>query len=326
MGANDQGVCAGYTSVCTKLSGTESKVLTPSDLTRLILERSSSAKSGVDIVTSLIDQYGQGGTLEAQNPLPYCGAFLLTDRNEVWVVECAGKFWVAKQITEGAYGISSCLSISTEYNLTSSNLQEESVARGHWSQEKGPVDFTLAFGEEFPTNLGCVDPVTRRRTGCDLLNNSVDQGSFSVMKMFNILRNKTSGINMNGHLVTTGSHVSVLSSAGLPDCHWFTATPDPSLSVFKPFLFSDNVDIGDTTQSLCNTVKRHILYKYHEKAREFMSSGTQEGKDLVQFMRNLEERCVSEMDQFCQKFSPENMSDIEELFKDMCESEVKFYL
>ncbi|XP_062587822.1 secernin-2-like [Saccostrea cucullata] len=210
------------------------------------VHRFCSAKNGVDFVTLLINQYGQGGTLDAQNPLPYCGAFLVTDRTEAWVVEWTGKFWVSKQITEGAYSISSCMSISKEYDLASSKLQEQSVALGYWSKEKCPVYFSLAFGAEFPTCLGCVD---------------------------------------------------LIHSAGQD-----TATPDQSLSVFTPFLFSDNVDIGDTTQSLSNNDRRHILYKYHEKAWKFMSSGTQKGEDLVHFMRNVEERCVSEMDQFCQKF------------------------
>jgi secernin len=143
--------------------------------------------------------------------------------------------------------------------------------------------------------------------------------------MFDILRNKESGIIMDSHLITTGSHVSVLSSDGLPDCHWMTGTPDPSLSVFKPFIFSEHVDIGDITYSSSDN-NRHLLYKYHEKARDLMSGGSKKGMALVQLMRNLEENCVLEMDEFCQKFSPEYMSDVEELFKDICESEVKFYL
>jgi secernin len=49
-------------------------------------------------VTSLIDQYGQGGRFEADSSVHYCGAFLIADKMEAWVVECAGKFWVAKQI------------------------------------------------------------------------------------------------------------------------------------------------------------------------------------------------------------------------------------
>ncbi|XP_048755431.2 secernin-1-like [Ostrea edulis] len=143
------------------------------------------------------------------------------------------------------------------------------------------------------------------------------------MNMFDILRNK--GINMNSQLITTGSHMSVLSFVGLPDCHWMTGTPDPRLSVFKPFIFSDSAHIGDITYSLSSDNKRHVLFKYHEKARNLMSGECHSGTELLQLMRNLEETCVTEMEEFCQKFSPENMSDVEELFKDICESEVKFY-
>ena len=71
---------------------------------RLILERSDSAKMGVEIVTSLIDQYGQGGRFETDSSEHYCGAFLIADKTEAWVVECAGKFWIAKQI-KGNYMI-----------------------------------------------------------------------------------------------------------------------------------------------------------------------------------------------------------------------------
>ncbi|XP_056007583.1 secernin-3-like isoform X2 [Ostrea edulis] len=324
MGANDQGVCAGYTTVCTKVSATGNNAPTPADLTRLILERSESAKNGVEITTSLIDQYGQGGKFETDVSVNHCGSFLIADKFEAWVVECAGMFWVAKQIKDGTYNISSCLSISTDYDMASSDLQDNSVTSGHWSADKGPVNFMVAFGVEFPSSLSAPDPIVRRRTGCDLLNNSADQDSFSVMNMFEILRNK--GINMNSQLITTGSQVSVLSSVGLPDCHWMTGTPDPRLSVFKPFIFSDNADIGDITYSLSSDNKRHVLFKYHEKARDLMSGGSQSGAALLQLMRNLEGTCVSEMEEFCQKFSPENMSDVEELFKDICESEVKFYL
>lgn len=324
MGANDQGVCAGYTSVFTKLSSLEGNMLTPSDLTRLILERSGSAKSAVLTVTSLIDQNGQGGRFGVDNPRPYCGVFLIADRDEAWVVECAGKSWVAKQITEGTCAISNCLSISTDYTMTSSNLQEQSVTSGHWSSEKGPVDFAVAFGDDPPTEIGCTNPTERRSTGSDLLKNIANHGSFSTKDMFEILRKMA--IEDSRLLQTTGSHVTILSSAGLPDSHWFTGTPCPSLSVFKPFMFSDNVDIGDYTRSLSKDDKRHVLYKYHEKARELMASGSPKGEALSQLMRSLEGKCVVEMDEFCQQFSVENISDVDELFKDICESEIKFYL
>lgn len=46
--------------------------------------------------------------------------------------------------------------------------------------------------------------------------------------MMDILRDKDSGINMEGMFMTTGSMVSVIPrDPSLPGVHYFTATPDP---------------------------------------------------------------------------------------------------
>lgn len=46
--------------------------------------------------------------------------------------------------------------------------------------------------------------------------------------MMDILRDKESGINMEGMFMTTGSMVSVVpTDLALPGVHFFTATPDP---------------------------------------------------------------------------------------------------
>lgn len=46
--------------------------------------------------------------------------------------------------------------------------------------------------------------------------------------MMDILRDKDSGINMEGMFMTTGSMVSVIPrDYSLPGVHYFTATPDP---------------------------------------------------------------------------------------------------
>lgn len=42
-------------------------------------------------------------------------------------------------------------------------------------------------------------------------------------------------------------------------------------------------------------------------------------------MRSLEGKCVVEMDEFCQQFFVENILDVDEFFKDICEFEIKFY-
>lgn len=46
--------------------------------------------------------------------------------------------------------------------------------------------------------------------------------------MMEILRDKESGINMEGMFMTTGSMVSVVPiDSTLPGVHYFTGTPDP---------------------------------------------------------------------------------------------------
>jgi secernin len=46
--------------------------------------------------------------------------------------------------------------------------------------------------------------------------------------MMEILRDKPSGINMEGEFLTTASMVSILpQDSSLPCIHFFTGTPDP---------------------------------------------------------------------------------------------------
>lgn len=54
------------------------------------------------------------------------------------------------------------------------------------------------------------------------------EGRITAETMMDILRDKDSGINMEGMFMTTGSMVSVIpTNPDLPAVHFFTATPDP---------------------------------------------------------------------------------------------------
>ena len=57
-----------------------------------------------------------------------------------------------------------------------------------------------------------------------------------------ILWQETRGINTEGEFLTTESMVSILPQDSNPPCsHFFTWTPDPEKSVFKPFIFVPNI-------------------------------------------------------------------------------------
>jgi len=83
----------------------------------------------------------------------------------------------------------------------------------------------------------------------------ITTGQFSACDMFTILRDEESGICMtDGSFLSTGSQVSVLtppssSACPTPSCHWFTATPNPLTSIYKPFIFAPGGSIGSATVS-----------------------------------------------------------------------------
>lgn len=63
------------------------------------LERSKTAKEAVEIITDLLERYGQGGNCaEDTADLSYHNSFLIVDTTEAWVLETADKVWVAEQI------------------------------------------------------------------------------------------------------------------------------------------------------------------------------------------------------------------------------------
>ncbi|MBP2664203.1 MAG: secernin-3 [Firmicutes bacterium] len=67
------------------------KGLHDNDVVRLVLERAKTAREGVDVVTNLVEKYGQ-----AWNGI----MFEIGDPNELWIVEVTGHRWVAKRYVD----------------------------------------------------------------------------------------------------------------------------------------------------------------------------------------------------------------------------------
>ena len=62
------------------------------DLVRLVLERAKTSREAVDICSSLLEQFGQGGGC-AEDDRGWCyeNSFLFADQKEAWVFETSGK-------------------------------------------------------------------------------------------------------------------------------------------------------------------------------------------------------------------------------------------
>ncbi|PNI19400.1 SCRN2 isoform 9 [Pan troglodytes] len=303
MGANEHGVCIGNEAVWTKEPVGEGEALLGMDLLRLALERSSSAQEALHVITGLLEHYGQGGgCLEDAAPFSYHSTFLLADRTEAWVLETAGRLWAAQRIQEGARNISNQLSIGTDISAQHPELRTHAQAKGWWDGQ-GAFDFAQIFSlTQQPVRMEAAK--ARFQAGRELLRQW--QGGITAEVMMGILRDKESGICMDsGGFRTTASMVSVLPQDPTQPCvHFLTATPDPSRSVFKPFIFG--VGVAQAPQVLSPTFgaqdpvrtlprfqtqvdRRHTLYRGHQAALGLMERDQDRGQQLQQKQRDLEQ-------------------------------------
>ena len=66
---------------------------------RLGLERGSTAKESLDVITSLLGLHGQGGACLEGKEWSYHNSFLIVDSTEGWVLETCGPHWAAQRVT-----------------------------------------------------------------------------------------------------------------------------------------------------------------------------------------------------------------------------------
>jgi hypothetical protein len=103
-GVNEAGVAIGNEAIYTTLDPRPAPLgLTGMDLVRLGLERADTAASAVEVMTELLERYGQGGSGHdpaiVPNGRPYFSSFLIADPREAWVLETSGQQWAAEHVT-----------------------------------------------------------------------------------------------------------------------------------------------------------------------------------------------------------------------------------
>jgi len=91
------------------------------DLVRLAAQRAMSADAAVDLITSLLERWGQGGSGEQHADEPYWSSFLVVDPAGGWVVETSGRRWVARPVDSHA-AISNRLSLGTDWTRSSRDI------------------------------------------------------------------------------------------------------------------------------------------------------------------------------------------------------------
>lgn len=303
MGANECGVAIGNEAVFTREPYDETPGLLGMDMIRLALERANTARRALDVIVDLIAAYGQGGNCGYRHRLYYHNSFIIADRKEAWVLETAGRYWVAERV-RSVRAISNGLTIGRQWDLASPGLVEHAVEK-RWCRSEEDFDFARAYGDPLYTRLdGCR---IRQQRSTALLEAA--KGRITVETMMSALRdhgphgdeprwNPGRGWTMDtlcshaswGPTRRSGQATGSLVAHLAPDLptFWLTGTSAPCTGLFKP-VYLGGAGLPDLGPEPQGTSDPASLWWAHEKLhraviRDYHTSLSlyRDGRDALQ--------------------------------------------
>lgn len=248
MGANEHGVTVANEALHARGGAPEKEALTGMDLLRLALERARTAALAVNVITDLLERWGQGGNCGHLSPSYYHNGFMIADAREAFVLETFGREWVVERVS-GVRAISNAYTIGRNARRVSDRLVSLIHELG-WSTEAQP-NYAEAIANPNREHIGSAG--ARRARSTFLLQ--LRDGRMSAADMMRILRDHGVADEVDGNwraqcsvnhtlcmhagaddrpAQTVGSMVSELD--GNDAVHWITGTAAPCISVFKPAL------------------------------------------------------------------------------------------
>jgi len=231
MGANEHGVVIGNEAVFTRRTGDDGQGrLLGMDLLRLGLERATTADEAVEVIVTLLETFGQGGSCSREHPrFRYDNSYLVADRNGAVVLETAGRHWATEPVTGPGRSISNGLTI-------------DRFAAAHADPVRGRVAACR-------TRRGLTESAAATATGpADLFAALRTHGEADGAR-WSPVNGALSAPCVHGGGILTGSQstaswvADLRGGPGATDQHWVTGTAAPCLSLFKPATVTDPVDV-----------------------------------------------------------------------------------
>ena len=260
IGANEHGVVIGNEAVFAKVKVPKIG-LTGMDLLRLGLERAATADAALEVITSLLEAHGQGGSGGYQHAFFYHNSFLIADRRSAWVLETVDRHWAARRVSDVA-SISNGLTIGNEFDLASRDLVTYAVDRG-WCKGRDDFHFARDYSDFIYTRFSQCR-IRQQYTTAGLRGRA---GNVTPAHMMALLRShggQAQGLPLREYAPAAGSNRDICAHyAGDPirgsqttgslvahlrpdgtSTYWLTGTSAPCLGLFKPFYLEGSAADG----------------------------------------------------------------------------------
>ena len=263
-GINEHGLSIGIEAAFSTLTGTEkTDGLIGVDLVRIALERTRTCTEAIELITSLLKEYGQGGNVEISGNSEVDLTYLIADRKEAWILETAGREYAAKKVKDFD-AISNHYMLERDWEISSLS---EKPGDFSWGEKFNVPDIVLAIG-------------ARERRECSLNGLRKTAGTFTVKNAFDLLRFH----GENYHPATSGEIPrEICVHAGTGDFRkwqavnafvshvkddqvvvWSTGTSANCLSIFKPIFLNIQSPAFDYGTYPCEHYDPNVLWWRHE--------------------------------------------------------------
>lgn len=238
MGANAAGVAIGNEAIFTRRAS-RTRALLGMDLVRLGLERGGSAAEALELIAGLLERHGQGGPAGFHDAsFCYDSSFLIADAREAWVLETAGRDWVARRV-RGHEAISNALTVGRERERASAGVgpdldfarQHDTRLMPHFARaaERRALSLQQLAGAGAGSFARLAAQLRAHRGGSE---DPADGSNRDVcMHAAGFIRRHQ----------TTGSMIARLTAAG--PTLLFTGTSAPCLSIFRPAAFEGDFSV-----------------------------------------------------------------------------------
>lgn len=279
-GLNEWGVAIGNEAVKSRVPAVADS-LVGMDLVRLGLERGKTAYEAMHVMISHLDPQ------KVSNH-----SFIIADPQTAWVLETAGKYWVAKQVTD-VCSISNVYSIERDYDEAHPEVVSHAIAEG-WCKSEETFGFARCYS---PAGKDYSSAQNRARHVTSILRQH--KGSITVELMMNtISRSHHEGTleepkwapndswfctvcmhNGPEHGRTAATMVAQLWKDKPPPLRsvYWASFSSPCVNVFKPFYFAgrtipESYGIGKDTYDPASPwwwaekVKRQVDLNYNQLA------------------------------------------------------------
>lgn len=236
IGINAKGVVIGNEAVFPRKRPARDGVL-GMDILRQALEECATAAEAVEFIGRFVEGQSQGGNGAYRGKLYYDNSYLAADFTDAWIIETAGHRWAARRLAAPA-SISNCYSIGTDFDRSDpSTASEKASGYSFRSQVENRLyrfitkgDFRRACTLSAVGTAGAGSAVTTETVMAALRSHGPRvRGPRSVC--------------MHGGLLvtsaTTASMVVELRAAERRAVIWFTASPMPCVSLFRPALLEN---------------------------------------------------------------------------------------